>query len=228
MHQIFTLRFDLNRCYLIRGKQTIMIDGGPPGKRKRFLNQLRELNIEPGEIKLIVLTHGDFDHISSAKDLKEITGAKVAIHQNDLENLEKGLFHWPPGVTLWGKISRFLLKPVLIRVYSIPSLNPDIVLNDFDFPLQEYGIDGKIVFTPGHTAGSVSVVLDTGEAFAGCMAQNSLPFTLHPRWPIYATDLIQLKKSWKTLIQSGAKTIYPGHGKPFSVETILMSLNTEN
>jgi hydroxyacylglutathione hydrolase len=215
--KIFTLIFDFNRCYLIRGKQTIMIDGGSPGKRKSFLKQLRKLGVEPGDIKLIVLTHGDFDHIGSVKDFKEITGAQVVIHRNDLANLEEGRFHWPPGVTRWGKISRFLLKPVLKMVYSIPELKPDIVLNDTDFPLKEFGIDGKIIYTPGHTPGSVSVVLDSGEAFAGCMAQNSLPFTLRPHLPIYATDMEQLKKSWKTLLQNGAKVIYPGHGKPFLV-----------
>lgn len=97
--KIFTLKFDFNRCYLIHGKQTIMIDGGPPGKRKSFLKQLRKLGVEPGEIKLIVLTHGDFDHIGSAKHFKEETSVQVAIHINDSPNLEKGISQLAAGIT---------------------------------------------------------------------------------------------------------------------------------
>ena len=109
--QIITLKFDINRCYLVRGKSTIMIDGGPPKKKDSFLKQLSKYNVDPAEIKLIVLTHGDFDHIGSAKDFKEISGAKLAIHKNDLSNLEEGNFHWPKGVTVYGKVSRFIYSP---------------------------------------------------------------------------------------------------------------------
>jgi len=218
--QIITLKFDLNRCYVIRGKQSVLIDGGPPRKKCSFLRQLEKHGIPPQEIRLIVLTHGDFDHIGSAKYFLELTGAKIAIHENDRIYLEKGLFHWPPGITRWGKISRFLLVPLLKAIYRIPPVKSDIILDDNEFPLEYFGIDGKIISTPGHTGGSVSVLLDTGEAFAGCMAQNSLPFTLKPRFPIYAEDIRELQESWKLLKAKGAKIIYPGHGNPFPVEAI--------
>ena len=98
------------------------------------------------------------------------------------------------------------------------------MLDNNDFPLEELGIEGRIIFTPGHSPGSVSVVLNSGEAFAGCMAQNGFPFTSKPTFPIYAFDIEQLKKSWKKLLQIGVKTIYPGHGDPFPVELITESL----
>jgi glyoxylase-like metal-dependent hydrolase (beta-lactamase superfamily II) len=221
LQQVFTLKLDFNRCYILRGKQTIMIDSGPPGKKGSFVKQLKKIGIEPNEIKLIILTHGDFDHIGSAKDFKEVTGAKIAIHENDRKNLEEGIFHWPPGVTKWGKISRFILKPFIEKTNQFEGVKPDIVLTDNDFPLNKYGIDGKVIFTPGHTPGSVSVVLSNGDVFAGCMAQNSLPFTLRPQFPVYAIDIAQLKTSWKKLIDNGAKKIWPGHGNPFLVEKII-------
>ncbi len=218
------LKFDLNRCYLIQGKQTIMIDGAPPGKGKSFLKQLKKLGIGPDEIKLIILTHGDFDHIGSAKVIKKITGAKLAIHEKDMKNLEKGIFQWPPGVTKWGKISRFILKPFMERINQFEGVKPDIVFTGNDFTLKEYGIDGKVIYTPGHTPGSVSVVLSNGDVFAGCMAQNSLPFTLRPQFQVYATDIEQLKASWRKLIDRGAKTIWPGHGNPFHISEITEKL----
>lgn len=200
-----------------------MVDAGPPGKLKSFKEQLSTFNINPNEIKLVVLTHGDFDHIGSAKEIKEVTGAKVAIHENDRKFLEEARFNWPPGVTIWGKVSRFLLNPFVQNI-KIPNLKPDIVLSNADFPLGKFGIDGNILFTPGHTWGSVSVVLETGEAFAGCMAHHGFPFTFSPNLPIYATDLERLKESWYILLEHGAKMIYPGHGKAFSANKILKKL----
>lgn len=110
--QIFTLNFDINRCYIIKDKKAIMVDGGPPNCLPGFLKQLAAIAVNPEEIKLIVLTHGYFDHTGSAKVIKEATGAKVPIHKNDSYLLEEGRFHWPPGVTRWGVSSRFIMKPL--------------------------------------------------------------------------------------------------------------------
>jgi glyoxylase-like metal-dependent hydrolase (beta-lactamase superfamily II) len=82
-----------------------------------------------------------------------------------------------------------------------------------------------VLYTPGHTDGSVSVVLDSGEAFIGCLAHNRLPFVLKPGLPIYAKNVEMIKKSWKTVMDHGAHTIYPGHGQSFPLEKILKYLN---
>lgn len=221
--QIFSLKFGINTCYIIRGKGTIMVDGGPSKAREKFKKYLNKYSIKPNEIKLLVLTHADFDHSGSAGAIREITGAKIAVHENDRAILEEGRFNFPPGVNTWGKISHAIFVPVLKKI-PIPPQKADIVLNDFDYPLNDFGIDGKIIYTPGHTAGHVSVLLENGDLFAGCLAHNIRLFTLGPRLPIYAEDIEQIKKSWKLVIEQGAKMIYPGHGKPFHVERIKKSL----
>lgn len=73
---IYKLKFGINHCYIIKGKDAIMIDAGPPKSGKSFMKKLNSLSIRPDEIKLIVLTHGDPDHAGSAKEIKEITGAR--------------------------------------------------------------------------------------------------------------------------------------------------------
>ena len=72
--------------------------------------------------------------MDGAQELKELTGAKIAIHENDRENLEKGIFHWPEGVTAWGKLSRAILKPMLKKRVAIPVAKADIVLDDTGNP----------------------------------------------------------------------------------------------
>ena len=84
---------------------------------------------------------------------------------------------------------------------------------------------GRVIHTPGHTPGSVSVLLNTGDAFVGCMTHNKPPFRLKPNLPIFAEDLTKLKDSWKLLLNEGVKTIYPAHGTPFYSEDILKVLS---
>jgi len=163
--------------------------------------------------------------VGSAGDIKSLTGAKIAIHENDRETFEKGLHHFPTGTTAWGHFLRSILNPVTKILFKFPGEMPDIVLDDSDYPLQDFGINGSIVYTPGHTSGSVSVLLESGDAFVGCLAHNNLPFRLKPGLPIFADNIEEVKRNWKTVIERGAKTIYPAHGDPFPVEVIKKILN---
>ncbi len=223
--QIFAIKTGINRCYLVKDEGTILIDAGNPNKIRAFQKSFERLPIHPDEIKLILLTHGDFDHVGSAKDIKALTGAKIAIHEYDRLNFERSLFNFPPGVTSWGRLLRSILYPILKNVLpSIPAEKADIVLDENEYSLFDFGIPGKVVYTPGHTQGSVSVLLETGEAFVGCLAHNNLPFRFRAGLPIFAEDIEKVKESWKSLIQQGAKTIYPAHGNPFSVDIIKKAL----
>jgi hydroxyacylglutathione hydrolase len=224
--EIFPVKLGLNSCYLIRGKDIVMIDGGMPNKLKIFKSELSRLNIRPEEIKLIVLTHSHFDHSGSAREIRDLTGAKIALHESERTYVENGGMIIPKGVNNWGKFTQPLFFPIFKRV-PFPKFIPDILITDKPFSLAEYGIDGIVIHTPGHTLGSISVILDSGEAFVGCMAHNGVPFRIHPGLPIYAQDLIALKKSWKMLINGGVKMIFPGHGKAFPVEVIIRSLEYE-
>ena len=221
--EIFRVKLGLNSCYLIRGKDVIMIDGGMPNKLKVFKRVLSRLDINPSDIKLVVLTHSHFDHSGSALEIREFTGAKIAIHESEITYLENGGMIIPKGVNFYGKITKPWLFAIFKKI-SFPKFKPDILITDEPYPLKAYGIDGNIIHTPGHTVGSISVILDSGEAFVGCMAHNGFPFRLRPGLPIYAQDIEAIKKYWKILIDRGIKMIYPGHGKPFPVEVIKKSL----
>jgi glyoxylase-like metal-dependent hydrolase (beta-lactamase superfamily II) len=200
-----------------------MIDGGAPKQVKGFIKAMGKLSIKPKDIRLIVLTHGHWDHIGSAKEIKELTGAKIALHKEEKDWLEKSLKPLPPGVTAWGKIFVKIMAMFMPLVH-IPSTKVDIVLGDGDFSLTEYGIQGKIMHTPGHSMGSVSVLLETGDAFVGDLAMNMLPLRLGPGLPILAEDMQKVRESWQLLLDAGAKTIYPAHGEPFSVDMIREAL----
>jgi hydroxyacylglutathione hydrolase len=218
--QIYQVKLGVCRCYLIQGEAgMILIDGGSPKKVKAFLAALQKLAVHPAEIKLITITHGHWDHIGSAGVIKNITGAKIAMHREEKEWLENSLKHIPPGVTGWGRGLAGVMAMSLPWI-DIAAAEVDIVLENREFSLSEYGIPGKILPTPGHSRGSVSVLLETGDAFVGDLAMNAFPLCLRPALPIFAEDMQQVRESWKRLLDEGAKTVYPAHGKPFPADVI--------
>lgn len=221
---IYPIPLGADHGYIVQGKGVIMIDGGVPKKAKAFIKGIERTPIKLPDIKLLILTHGHWDHIGSAKDIKEITGAKIAMHKREKDWLEKSLKPLPPGVTRWGKIFVKIMAMFMPLVH-IPATNVDIILGDEEFPLNKFGIDGKVIYTPGHSSGSVSIVLDTGEAFVGDLAMNAFPLRLSPGLPIFAEDMHKVRESWKLLLDRGAKKVYPAHGNPFLADIIRDALN---
>ena len=102
---IHTIPLGFNNVYVVRDEGVILIDGGGPQKAKAVLKALDKAAVKPHEIKLLILTHGHWDHIGSAAEIKKLTGAKIVLHQNERRCLESSLKTAPPGVTIWGKVS---------------------------------------------------------------------------------------------------------------------------
>ena len=217
--KIVPIRMGVDTIYAVRGEGAILIDGGDPHKLQNFKQGIEKASIKAEEIKLIIQTHGHWDHIGSTKDVKDITGARVLMHQKDMHFLDEIHPSQPPGFTLWGKILIALLKLYTSNMH-IPTFAVDIIAGDDEISLAEYGIAGKVVYTPGHSWGSVSVLLDGGEAFVGDLAMNMFPMRLSPGLPIFGDDIQVVKQSWRRLLDMGAKTVYPAHGKPFPAEIL--------
>ncbi|WP_367172500.1 MBL fold metallo-hydrolase [Desulfobacula sp.] len=62
-----------------------------------------------------MLTHGHWDHIGSVKDIKEMTGARIAMHKLEKDWLKKSLKPLPPAVTRWGHSFAKIIQKVLTR-----------------------------------------------------------------------------------------------------------------
>ena len=216
---IYPIHMGLDTIYAIRGEGVILIDGGDPHKVANFVKGIAKASIRPEEIQLIVLTHGHWDHIGSAKDIKELTGAEVLLHQRDMHFLDQAHATQPPGLTTWGKIIIALLK-LYSPFIRIPAFEVDIVAGDEEISLAEYGIPGKVIPTPGHSWGSVSVLLEGGEVFVGDLAMNALPTRFTPGLPIFGDDIRLVVESWRKLLDMGARTVYPAHGKPFPADVM--------
>jgi len=87
--QINTIELGVGNIHVIQDKGTVVVDAGDTDKRKEFIEGLEKMSLNPKDIKLVVITHGHFDHIGTAADIRELTGAKIAMHEKEKKCLEK-------------------------------------------------------------------------------------------------------------------------------------------
>jgi hydroxyacylglutathione hydrolase len=198
-------------CYLIRTDEGfILIDTGRTGQRRAVEKALLSTGCRPGDLKLIVLTHGDFDHCGNAAYLRQKFGAKIAMHEADSGMVERGDMLWnrnKPNLivrTLFG---------LLFRLGKADRFKPDVCLKEGD-DLAGYGLAARIVALPGHSRGSIGLLTTSGDLFCGDLLAN----TKKPEvWSII-DDRTAMDASVKRLADLGIKTVYPGHGRPFLME----------
>ena len=198
----------------------ILIDCGHRNTVNRFQSALKEAGLSPPDIKLIVLTHTHFDHAGGAREIKDLCGAPLAVHRNEAEFLRKGKTPFPRGTRWKGKLIASIGNIFFKRLAEYPSLDADIVVDDF-LDLSGFGIPGRIFHSPGHTAGSLTVLLKNGSAFVG---DNVLGLSKKEHFPPFANDEKEVLASWEKYIELGASMLFPAHGGRVPVEYLVSEL----
>lgn len=211
---IHCVRVGVTNCHFVGEHGAwILVDVGGPRKEAWLLKEMERLGISRRELRLLILTHGHFDHTGSASAIRDATGARILVHRQDEAMLEEGRFAAPRGFTRWGRVLE-AWAPLLERMATLPSTRADIVMEGEQLSLEPYGITAALLHTPGHTPGSLSLLLPGGEALVGDLAFNGSLFCRRPRH-VLGLDLEQERRSWKRLLELGMKRAHPGHGRPF-------------
>ncbi len=193
----------------------VLIDAGMPGSSSKIINFIRKNGLRPEDLKYIVLTHSDIDHVGGVADLKMKTGAAIAIHQNDAGVLAGKKS--PKKARGW---LGFIFK-VMAKFIKFTPVEPDILLKDGD-TIDDF----LVIYTPGHTPGSISLfdrkngILFSGDALLCDRDGNIIP----PR-PALALDISQANQSAGTLRALDFKILLPGHGRPWIGEKKLNAGN---
>ena len=220
--EIKIINFGGVNCYLVKiDNGFILIDTGFSKKRSDIEKELESAGCKPGNLKLIVLTHGDFDHSGNCAYLREKYGAKIAMHRADKGMVEYGDLFYNRNVNFLtkalGKIIVFFLRTSL---KENDRFTPDMYVED-GYDLSAFGFDARVIHIPGHSKGSIGVLTNTGDLFCGDLLQN----TKKPAKNAMIVDDEAFDASVEKLKQLKINTVYPGHGKPFQIEQFIKDQN---
>lgn len=188
-------------AYLLRGENSsILVDTGTQKLAEHTLAACHHTGV-----KLILLTHAHVDHCQNAAYFSEELGCPVAVSREDAPLLSSGVRRAVKGEGLFGSVFAWASNRS-IQKSPIPPVTPKVLLEE-GMSLAPYGIDGRVIALPGHTSGSMGVLLGSGEMLVGD-AMFGL-FQPGPAWCY--EDKAEMEKSLEKIKKLAPKKIYTGH-----------------
>ncbi len=216
-------------CFLIKGTQKhILVDTGVPNSEKKIMRQLKKHGIDKKDIGLIIVTHSHIDHFGSASKLKQLLKVPILAHQLDVASYITGkadISTMKLNKPLW-----WIFKQ-LVKNQKADPFQPEILIEgDIEYDLKKWGINGKVIHTPGHTPGSLSVILENGEAvimdmMASGILLGGVMFQNRVKHPPFHDNMIQLKSSFDKVLSEKVEKFYLGHGGPVDKKQVLKYYN---
>jgi glyoxylase-like metal-dependent hydrolase (beta-lactamase superfamily II) len=202
----------MSKSFLIeKDGKYILIDTGAK-RDKNIVEKFLKENIDDfSRLRLIIITHSHYDHTGNLYSIKNLTNVPVLADKREVKNIEEGIFDIPEGFTNSGK---FMMKFGRDSKKEFEGVKVDICMEN-GFSLQDYGFKGKIINTPGHTEGSISVIVEK-VAFVGDLCFN-IPFlNSFSVLPPIGKDMNSIRSGFlKLLSYNDIEKIYPAHGESF-------------
>lgn len=183
-----------NYAYLILGDELTLIDTGRPGQGKGILKELDAMNVKLDDIKHILLTHHDVDHIGNLALLEEKTGAGIWASDEDIPYIR-------------GEKSREGIKRLVSIIMRVKK--PENVMA---FKENQTVGDVEVISTPGHTPGHVCL-LYKDVLFAGDLLRTSKE-QISPMASFMNWNTTMSKDSIKKVADYNFEWICPAHGEP--------------
>jgi hydroxyacylglutathione hydrolase len=207
------LRMGKVNCYLVQTSAGhILIDTGGSNVRKELHRELESAGCMPSSLKLVILTHGDFDHIGNAAYLRSVFGAKIAMHRDDSGMAERGdmfVNRKKPNILIRALI------PLFTGFGTSERFTPDVLLHE-GYDLSQHGLEAKVISLPGHSKGSIGILTASGELLCGDLFEN----TKGPVLNSLVDDPTAANASVANLEGLKIRRVYPGHGQPFAMEQL--------
>jgi glyoxylase-like metal-dependent hydrolase (beta-lactamase superfamily II) len=179
--------------FVLVDQRLILIDTGTADAVPTILEYLRGIRMKPSDIGTIFITHTHPDHVGGLAAIRRETSAKVAAHRIEADYIsKKKTYTGPPGAAM----------------QKHPGTPVDVLLDDGKLQ------DGlRVIFTPGHTTGSISL-LDPARSLliAGDAVNNE--GRLQPMDDRYNVDPKQHRESIKKLATFDFENLVMGHGGP--------------
>jgi hydroxyacylglutathione hydrolase len=210
--------------YLISYAQRfLLVDAGYPLNWRVLKNHLDRFQVKPDSLAALILTHTHFDHAGNAKRIKDQYAAPLVVQRNEAEYIRRG-----ETLTIHGTNTfvEFFMRGVvhLFRYYHYSPVQADILVDEC-YDLTNWGFHGYLLHTPGHSPGSLCVIVNGEIALVGDTVFNISPRSTFP--PIAAEQRL-IQASWKKLHDTGCQLFLPAHGGPISRERLVKDFEKIN
>lgn len=193
----------------------VIVDTCRQNSWKKLTAKLDEL-LGKNKLSYLILTHTHFDHAENASDLKNKYCCKIICHESEADNLKQGDSTLPQGTNPLTRFGVNLIGKSLQKHYKYEPAEPDILVDE-KLDLSLSGFNAYIIHTPGHSKGSMSIIIDNEVAIAGDCIFGVFP---NSAYPPFAEDPETMIESWKKLLKTDCKLFLPGHGKLISRELL--------
>ncbi len=195
----------VNMYAIVHGKSAVIIDTGTPGKANNILDELSAIRVKPCDIEAVIITHAHPDHAGSSGALLARLYAKLYVHEGDLGVL-LGKEPFPKPHYALEKLSVF----VTTHVWKYKPPAEAIALDESSLIPGFPGL--KIIHTPGHTPGCLSVLdPESGTLFCGDALNNRADKLTGPL-KYFTGDMDQAWRSIEKISALPFNTLCPGHG----------------
>lgn len=227
MTEVIQYTIGMSNGFFVRQGETVLaVDGGGELNADAYRKACEENGIDCKKIKLIILTHGHVDHFVNLGAVKELTGAPLLCHKKAERDVREGLEPRVFGRNKVGKAVLEIQKKMGNPISFIPKVEPDILIEG-EYDLKPWGVDGRLIETPGHSADSISVVLDSGDVIVGDL------IAAPPHGEVCLAFLSDTENVNEVLYESvnkvlsGARMIYSGHGGPYTPEEVRAAMERD-
>jgi glyoxylase-like metal-dependent hydrolase (beta-lactamase superfamily II) len=209
------------KAYLLVGERPILVDTGIAGSTEHILGALARQGFVPRDLALIVLTHAHRDHTGSARELSIRCDAPIAIHRADAVHLRTGSDAPIVGRSVTGRVLAGVIGRSKTNGDSHhAALEPDFLLEGGE-PLSAWGVDATVLHTPGHTDGSVSLLLDSGEAIVADLLSAAFARRGTPAPGMFAVDREAMDASIREVVERAPRLTYVSHAHAFPLAALL-------
>ena len=203
MNTIERIKCGNGNVYLLsEGDNTILVDTCREQYRSMIVDKCRTKNV-----RLIILTHGHIDHIQNAAYLSEKLNAPIAMHKADYELTKNNWLEPIYAHNLLGKIILRLSKHSFEHD-KVEPFEPALFVKEGD-ALNEYGITASVLELPGHTKGSIGILIGDMDILVGDALMN---MSWPAKSPLYG-NRAAMEESAARISALGDLMIHFGHGK---------------